>query len=246
MIKYVSEYGSVHEVEYLHHLKRLLYLDSNVDLYLLVMSLDEVFNEEFLKRIYGKRLLKKSLPDVKDVFREYFKEDLSFVNQIMLADFMVKMVDDFLYVDDSMSMANSLEGRFPFLDLELVEFAFKIPARYKFRNGMGKYILKKVGEGILPDRVLKKAKQGFGGNVGIQFSKEIYEYARQILPEGYTVKKGFVKKRYIDEVLGYRASMSLTKHYIVIWDLLAFEIWYRIFILPSRVEKPKNGIDALY
>jgi len=40
--------------------------------------------------------------------------------------------------------------------------------------------------------------------------------------------------------------MSLTKHYIVIWDLLAFEIWYRIFILPSRVEKPKNGIDALY
>ena len=246
LIKCVSEYGSVHEVEYLHHLKRLLYLDSNVDLYLLVMSLDEVFNEVFLKRIYGKRLLKKRLPDVRDVFREYFKEDLSFVNQIMLADFMVKMVDDFLYVDDSMSMANSLEGRFPFLDLELVEFAFKIPARYKFRNGMGKYILKKVGEGILPDRVLKKAKQGFGGNVGIQFSKEIYEYARQILPEGYTVKKGFVKKRYIDEVLGYRASMSLTKHYIVIWDLLAFEIWYRIFILPSRVEKPKNGIDALY
>jgi len=246
LLEYTCKYGSVHEIEYIHHLKRLLYLNSDVDLYLLGMSLDEVFPEEYLPNIYGKKMLQNRLQPIRDAFQQYFEDRrLNLVDRILLADFKVKMPDDFLFVDDAMSMANSIEGRFPYLDKELSEFAFTISDNYKFRNGSGKYILKKAVGEILPKRVLEKTKRGFGGTVGIQFSKELYEYARQLLPEGYIVKQGFIKKKYVDDVLRYKTSMSLTKHYIVIWDLLASEIWYRIFILPDKIRKPEFDIDSL-
>jgi asparagine synthase (glutamine-hydrolysing) len=210
----------------------------------MVMSLDEVFHREYLKQIYSKRLLSRNLPEVGEVFREYFSEDLSFMDQIMLADFAVKLPDDFLHVEDSMSMANSLEARAPFLDNEMVDLAFTIPSTLKYRGGKGKYIFRKAMRGILPGRVLRKEKRGFGGTVGIQFSQEIAEYARQILPEGYAVKEGFIKRKYVDNVIRHRTAMNLVKHYIVVWDLLAFEIWYRMYIL-NDPSNPKLDINAL-
>jgi asparagine synthase (glutamine-hydrolysing) len=244
LARYISRYGSIFEIEHVHELKRIAHMRDNRELYMLVASLDEVFDEEWLKKIYGKRLLSGKLPAVGSVFGEYFSNDLGFMDQIMLADFSVKMPDDFLHVEDTMSMANSIEARVPLLDNEVVDLAFKIPAALKYRGGHGKYIFKKAMEGILPDRVLRKEKRGFGGAVGLQFSKEIGEYASQVLPEGYAVKRGYVKKKYIDEVLKHKASMNLIKHYIVIWDLLAFEIWYRMYML-DPLAQPKLEINSL-
>lgn len=246
LIPYVSKYGSIHEIEHLHNLKRLVNIDDNVELYLSIISLDEVFHEDYLPNIYSKKLLDMDLPAMRNIFEPYFNNELNFIEQTLLADFKVKAPDDFLFVDDAMSMANSVESRVPFFDNELVEFMFSVPATFKYRDKKGKYILKKAMSGILPERVLKKEKQGFGGNVGVQFSREIYEWARQILPEGYTVKEGFIKKKYIDDVLTHKAAISLTKHYIVIWDLLAFEIWYRMYILNDKISKPKFDINSLY
>jgi asparagine synthase (glutamine-hydrolysing) len=241
LINYLSEYGALHEIEHIYHLKRIANLGSNVDLYLMVMSLDEVFQEKYLHRIYGSKMIKNKFPEIKELFKPFFDNNLSFIDQILLADFKIKLVDDFLYVDDAMSMANSLEGRHPFLDRKLVEFAFSIPNRYKFHNGEGKYVLKKAMKKILPERVLSKIKQGFGGNVGIQFSGEIAEYAKQMLPEGYAVNQKYVSKKYITDVLNRQTSMSLVKHYTVLWNLLAFEVWYRIFILSDKVQQPKTN-----
>ncbi len=244
LTKYVSKYGSIFEIDHIHELKRVANIGSNRDLYLQVASLDEVFEEEWLKKIYGKRLLSGRLPKVGEVFAEYFRNDLAFIDQIMLTDFSVKMPDDFLHVEDTMSMANSIEARVPLLDNELVELAGRIPAGLKYKDGRGKYIFRKAMEGILPGRVLRKEKRGFGGTVGVQFSKDIAEYANQLLPEGYAVAKGFVKRKYIEEVLKHKSSMNLIKHYIVIWDLLAFEIWYRMYMLEQSPE-PKLEMAAL-
>jgi len=241
---YVSKHGSIFEIEHIHELKRVAHIGSNRDLYLQVASLDEVFDEEWLKKIYGSRLLSKKLPKVGNMFAEYFSNKLTFVDQIMLTDFSVKMPDDFLHVEDTMSMANSIEARVPLLDNELVELASKIPAGLKYNEGRGKYIFRKAMEGILPHKVLRKEKQGFGGTVGLQFSRDIAEYAGQFLPDGYAVRKGYVSRNYIEEVLRHKTSMNLIKHYIVVWDLLAFEIWYRMYMLEESHE-PKLQIDAL-
>lgn len=77
--------------------------------------------------------------------------------------------NDILTKIDRASMMNSLEVRSPFLDIDLVNFARRIPSSYKYRNGTTKYILKKALEPVLPKRILHRAKKGFGVPVGAWF-----------------------------------------------------------------------------
>jgi asparagine synthase (glutamine-hydrolysing) len=63
---------------------------------------------------------------------------------------------------DRASMTHSLEVRSPFLDRDVVEFARRLPNRFKFRNGTTKYLLKKTLKGLLPNTILHRRKKGFG------------------------------------------------------------------------------------
>jgi asparagine synthase (glutamine-hydrolysing) len=74
--------------------------------------------------------------------------------------------DDILTKVDRASMMHSLEVRAPFLDLELINFARRIPWRYKLRGGQTKYLLKKALKSILPDDIIYRSKKGFGVPVG--------------------------------------------------------------------------------
>jgi len=239
----ISSYGSLDDVELMNKLKKYCFLNSNVDLYLAISSLDEVFLEDYLKtRIYGEKV-PKNLKPVKGVFAEYFKEG-RFLDQILLADYSVKMVDDFLHVDDTMSMANSIESRVPFLDAELVDFAFKVPSHLKFNGRTTKYILKRALKDILPKDVLEREKRGFGVDVFLRFRSEIREYAEQLLPEGNLVKIGLIKKDYIERVIRHYPQPEMAKHYTLLWNLLTFELWYEIFIKSDRIERPNLDIDS--
>ena len=62
---------------------------------------------------------------------------------------------------DRMIFSHSVEGRHPFLDKELLEFVFTMPDKYKLNGANEKYILKKAGEGIVPDEILKRRKFPF-------------------------------------------------------------------------------------
>lgn len=80
--------------------------------------------------------------------------------------------DNILLKVDRASMMNSLEVRSPFLDIDLVNFARKIPAEYKFRNGTTKFILKKALEPLLPADVLNRKKKGFAVPIGPLFKNQ--------------------------------------------------------------------------
>lgn len=69
--------------------------------------------------------------------------------------------NDILTKIDRASMMNSLEVRAPFLDIEVIDFARKLPTEYKLRHGQTKYLLKKAMEPLLPRQILFRAKQGF-------------------------------------------------------------------------------------
>lgn len=62
---------------------------------------------------------------------------------------------------DRMFFSHSVEGRHPFLDAELLDFVTKIPDKYKLKGVNEKYILKRAGEGIVPDPILKRKKFPF-------------------------------------------------------------------------------------
>jgi asparagine synthase (glutamine-hydrolysing) len=85
------------------------------------------------------------------------------------------LTDDILVKVDRASMLNSLEVRAPFLDIDLVNFARKIPWSYKYRNGTTKYILKKALEPVLPRAIIYRPKKGFGVPVGRWFKGNLLE-----------------------------------------------------------------------
>lgn len=62
---------------------------------------------------------------------------------------------------DRMFFSHSVEGRHPFLDRELIDFVMSIPDKYKLKGANEKYILKKAGQGIVPDEILKRKKFPF-------------------------------------------------------------------------------------
>ncbi len=74
--------------------------------------------------------------------------------------------DDILAKIDRVSMLHSLEVRSPFLDIELVNFARRLPHTVKLRGGVTKWILKKALEPFLPNNIIYRKKKGFGMPIG--------------------------------------------------------------------------------
>ena len=73
--------------------------------------------------------------------------------------------NDILTKMDRAAMSASLESRAIFLDNDLVDFCRRLPARFRFRNGRGKYLLRKALDGMLPDDILNRPKKGFRHSV---------------------------------------------------------------------------------
>ena len=78
----------------------------------------------------------------------------------------IYLQDGILAKADRASMMNSLEVRSPFLDMEVADFARKLPHRYKLRDGQTKYLLKRALRGLVPDDIIDRKKKGFGTPVG--------------------------------------------------------------------------------
>ena len=73
--------------------------------------------------------------------------------------------DELMLYADKISMAHGLEARVPYLDKEVVEFAARLPAKFKVRWGQRKWLHRRVGEKFLPAEILVRKKRGFAVNV---------------------------------------------------------------------------------
>ena len=85
------------------------------------------------------------------------------LNRALYADLRLYLPGDLLTLTDRISMAHSLEVRVPFLDHELLEFAARIPTKYKLAGMDKKRVLKRAVADLLPPDFLKRRKMGLGG-----------------------------------------------------------------------------------
>ena len=92
--------------------------------------------------------------------------------------------DGILAKVDRASMLHGLEARSPFLDLEVADFARRLPHRLKIRGGITKYLLKKALEPLLPLDIIYRRKKGFGTPVGAWFR------SGRLRPRGRRVSRG--------------------------------------------------------
>lgn len=132
---------------------------------------------------------------------------------------------------DKMTMACSLEGRVPFLDHRVVEYGFSLPDDLKLKNKIGKYLLKKVAEKLIPRRIIYRRKIGFStpvtdwidGKLGqIMFSEISY----------------FIKYTdYFDEREVLNLFKKPRRNSLKLWMLFNLALWWRMFIEKNKTVK---------
>ena len=164
----------------------------------------------------------------------YFQNNNLFVQQAVYAEFGTKLVDDFLSIDDSMSMAHSLENRVPLLDNQLLDLMLPVSYTYNYENGGGKTLLRSAMTGILPDECFRKPKQGFSLDVVKWWSGELGVQIRNTISESPVVKQYFDVTALKNLFPFAKDSFSTVS---LLWTVYAFHIWNDLFV--------ENGKDRL-
>jgi asparagine synthase (glutamine-hydrolysing) len=134
-----------------------------------------------------------------------------------------------LVVEDRVAMAHGLEVRVPFLDNALVDVARRIPTRLKHADGEGKRVLRSAMAALLPPDILTKRKQGFSPPDQSWYRGPTMDYIRELLLDPRTLGRGYFRPAYIEEMLAEHLG-GRVNHRLLIWSLLCFEWWNRLFI----------------
>jgi asparagine synthase (glutamine-hydrolysing) len=153
-------------------------------------------------------------------------KDEDTLSKMLYFDTKTWLVDDLLIKADRMSMAASLELRVPFLDYRLVEFAATIPSKHKIKKGEGKYPLKKMMEGILPNDIIYRKKMGFPTPLKLMFQNELRAYAENLLLSDETKLLKFFKKSRIEQLIKEHNNDKFD-HHKTLWQLVVLEEWLR-------------------
>ena len=115
--------------------------------------------------------------------------------------------DDILVKTDRASMMHGLEARCPFLDMNVVDFARRIPSSYKLRGGVTKYILKEAVRGLIPGRVIDRPKKGFGIPIGNWFKNGDLDLNSSATPK--ELNWSWITRRLADHRAGRRDDRGM-------------------------------------
>jgi asparagine synthase (glutamine-hydrolysing) len=126
---------------------------------------------------------------------------------------------------DKMTMATSVEARVPFLDRELVEFALALPMDMKVRGGVGKWLLKRTVDGLLPSDIVHRKKQGFGAPVAEWFRGDLGDRAQREIRDSSLAERGLLDYARIDRLWAEHRSgrMDWSFH---LWNLYNVSAWH--------------------
>jgi asparagine synthase (glutamine-hydrolysing) len=135
------------------------------------------------------------------------------------------LLDDLLVKTDRMSMAHGLEVRSPFLDVQLLEFATRLPTEFKIRGRSLKRVLKRAMADLLPNEILTRPKHGFGVPLDRWFRNELASYTSGMLGPEARVRRRLNGDE-IDLMLAEHAARA-RNHGHALWTLLTLEVFLR-------------------
>jgi len=155
--------------------------------------------------------------------------------QMAYVDARLSLSDDLLMYGDKMSMANSIEARVPFLDLEYMAVAESLPAPLRIRGWTRKYIHKKAIAKWLPEWIIDRAKRGFETPIDRWFRSELSGYVRDTLLAPESACRVYFKPDALDSLISDHVS-GRQDNRRQLFSLLIFELWHRQFITGIDME----------
>ena len=149
---------------------------------------------------------------------------LNSVERMMYMDSMTYLPDDILVKVDRAAMGVSLETRTPFLDHQVINFAWQLPFELKLKNGVGKWALREVLYRYVPKELIERPKMGFGVPIDSWLRGALRDWAEELLDESKLYQQGFfepkiIRKKWLEHLSGRRNW----QHHL--WDVLMFQAW---------------------
>ncbi len=143
---------------------------------------------------------------------------------MMLADFNTYLPDDLLCKVDRTSMAVSLEARAPLLDWRVAEFAWSLPLSMKHRDGVSKYLLKRVLGRYVPQEMVHRPKRGFGAPVSEWLKGDLRGWADDLLDPARLAAEGVFNVEAVVP-LWQQFQQGERKWHTHLWNVLMFQAW---------------------
>jgi asparagine synthase (glutamine-hydrolysing) len=196
--------------------------------YFMWLEDEHVFN--LFEKTSQQKLSKNNLP------MSYWKNLLnklpsntSDLNKMLFLELSTFLPDHNLNYTDKMSMAVGVEARVPYLDCELVEFANKLPIKYKMNGKTTKYLLRKVAEKYLPIDVIYRPKTGFGAPIRSWIRKDLKKQLDLFPEESILIKMGILNAKAVKKLIEDDYKGKIDAAYTIL-GLLAIDSWYNKFL----------------
>ncbi|MBU1669386.1 asparagine synthase (glutamine-hydrolyzing) [bacterium] len=183
------------------------------------------FRSEQFTQVQLEKLLTYRPVSLKTAFDSDISKIDDCIAQMLMVDYQTYMADNILTKVDRATMSVSLEGREPFLDYNIIEFAARLPSYFKYRDGEQKWILKQITHKYLPESMMNRPKMGFAPPITAWFKDELKSYFLHYLSHERLSKEGYFNA---DEVVHLRDEYLLGKNVSIkkLWFILMFEMWY--------------------
>jgi len=194
--------------------------------YLSCHERDHVPDQE---NLFGKKS-RFSWESIYNTLSVYFDNPLSSIEQVFLADYNGKLLYNFNPINTKILNHFSVEPISPLLSEDIISHALRIPFQYKYDNtkDIGKLSLRKILSKYNIDKLIPKEKLGFNVNTLNLWKSFGQSLCQEYLMDSEITKDGWINKDWISKYID-RTDLDV-KYVNKLLGLLAFEIWYRLFI----------------
>lgn len=170
--------------------------------------------------------LKEFVPRKKNILQHIPEQET--INDILLTDMQLVLPNDMLVKVDLMSMANGLEVRVPFLDVEVVNFLFSLPSHYKINSSIRKRIIQDAFRDVLPPQLYNRQKKGFEVPLLKWFRHEMKSLINDdLLSEKFIQDQGVFDYSNIKKIKDQLFSSNPQDIHARIWALIVFQCWWK-------------------
>jgi asparagine synthase (glutamine-hydrolysing) len=153
------------------------------------------------------------------------------IHQRSYLDFKLRLSDHLISDHgDRMSLANSIEARYPFLDIDLVRFAQTIPPKLKLNHFTEKYILKKIAEDLLPEEIVRREKFGFHAPGSPALLQRNIEWVADMLSYERIKRQGYFNPDVIESIKRRYSQAEFRLNLPFETDLLMIVLTFNILL----------------
>lgn len=188
----------------------------------IMLSLSQQFTNDQVGAMMKEQVnVLETMYDSKELQEEFYSP-LSYMTAI---DYQTYMLDDILQKVDRSTMTHSLEGREPFLDHRIIEFAAQLPDEYKYHQGVKKRILRDITYKYIPSTLLDRPKMGFAIPIANWLTNDLKDLVETYISEKSISEQGIFNWNSIERIKK-EFYLGKKEYDMKLWYILMFQMWY--------------------